>query len=63
MATKVTPVLNRMLVKIVNHKPVNTLGFMIDFLKGEEEQFEKKRFNDKAPNDAILKDKHLEEVF
>lgn len=35
LANKVTPTLNKMLVKIINHKPDDILGFMINFLKIE----------------------------
>ncbi len=39
------------------------MDFMIKFLKSQEDQFQKKRFNDKAPNDAIRQDEYLLEVF
>jgi S-adenosylmethionine:diacylglycerol 3-amino-3-carboxypropyl transferase len=32
---KVTPVLSKMLIHIVNEKPTNLVQFMIEYLKGE----------------------------
>jgi hypothetical protein len=61
--TKITPVLNKMMVKIVNQKPRKVLDFMINFLKSEEGQFEEKRFHTKANDNTIERDRNMQEVF